>query len=199
MSGREDPIDDRPSPPEPPAMDDLRRLGESAFDAIVERVGRGVGRIQERMPLAHDLLEGDDAYLVVFDAPGATSQDVQVRFEDGSVTVRIDRFRGFHEGFEMRFPGRGLSLDGRADLPPDADVEADEATATLTDGGTLQVRIPKADDERTIDVTDEASRSADAGGPGGPEDAGRTEDAERTEDEGTGGGTVGSADAGNGA
>ena len=121
----------------------LREIGESIAENAFERVGRSLARVQERKPLAHDLLESDDAYLVVFDAPGVSEQDVQVQFREGAVQVRIDRFRDFHEGFEMRFPGRGLSLDGSASLPADAEIVPGEATATVTDAGTLRVRLPK--------------------------------------------------------
>ena len=69
--------------------------------------------------------------------------------------VRIDRFRDFYEGFEMRFPGRGLSLDGSATLPDDAAVDADDATATLADNGTLRVTIPKDEQGHTVTVEDE--------------------------------------------
>ena len=127
-------------------MDSLRDIGESVGSTVMERVGRAMGRAQERKPLPVDLLESEDAYLAVFDAPGAQSSDVQVRYNDGAVEVRIDRFRGFHEGFEMRYPGRGLSLDGRVELPADAHVDAEAATATLEDNGTLHVRVPKRED-----------------------------------------------------
>ena len=121
----------------------LREIGRSLGSSILQRVGRAASKVQEGKPLPVDVLESDDAYLAVFDAPGATGSDVQVRYTDGSVLVRIDRFRDFHEGFEMLFPGRGLSLDGKADLPADAVVNAEEATATLTEHGALRVRVPK--------------------------------------------------------
>jgi HSP20 family molecular chaperone IbpA len=121
----------------------LREIGRSLGGAILQRVGRAASKVQESKPLPVDVLESDDAYLAVFDAPGAAGSDVQVRYTDGAVLVRIDRFRDFHEGFEMLFPGRGLSLDGEADLPADAVVNAEEATATLTEHGTLRVRVPK--------------------------------------------------------
>jgi HSP20 family molecular chaperone IbpA len=121
----------------------LRDIGRSVGNAVFQRVGRAASKVQEARPLPADLLESDDAYLVVFDAPGATGSDVQVRFADGAVLVRLDRFREFHEGFGMVFPGRGMSLDGRVELPPDADVDANAASATLTESGTLEVRVPK--------------------------------------------------------
>jgi HSP20 family protein len=82
---------------------------------------------------------------------------VQVRFVDGEVQVRADRFRAFHEGFETRFPGRGLALSGRTQLPPDAVVDAESADATLTENGTLQVNIPKETDSTDVPLDDEAS------------------------------------------
>jgi HSP20 family molecular chaperone IbpA len=136
-------------------MSDLRALGESVANAVVERVGRGFGRVQERKPIPYDLLESDDSYLVVFDAAGVSKSDVQVRFVDTEVQIRIDRFRDFHDGFEMRFPGRGLSLDSTAKLPDDASVDAEAATATVTKHGTLQVYIPKTAEGKDVAVEDE--------------------------------------------
>jgi HSP20 family molecular chaperone IbpA len=150
----------------------IRELGESIGNTVVETVGRAVGRAQESRPLPVDLLESDDAYLAVFDAPGATASDVQVRFEDGEIQVRVDRFRDFHEGFEMRFPGRGLALDGHVELP-EASVDPGGATATLSDNGTLQVRVPKVDGETGEDTrvtVEEEVDEADAGDTSTQED-----------------------------
>jgi len=121
----------------------LKELGETIANNALERVGRGVARFQERTPLPYDLLESDEAFLVVFDAPGVRQKDLQVRFVDNEVRVTIDRFREFHEGFEMRFPGRGLSLDGAVPLPEGVAVDPEGATASVTSAGTLEVEIPK--------------------------------------------------------
>jgi HSP20 family molecular chaperone IbpA len=136
----------------------IRELGEAIGDTVVESVGRAVSRTQERRPLASDVLESDEAYLVVFDTPGARPEDVQVRYEDDTIEVRVDRFRDFHEGFEMRFPGRGRSLDGSVSLPADAAVDAEHATATLKKNGTLQIRLPKRGD---LTASDEPATSVD--------------------------------------
>lgn len=138
-------------------LGDIRRLGESAANAVLERVGRGMSKVQERKPLAHDLLESEEAYLFVFDAPGATSSDIDVRLLDGEVKVQVDRFREYYEGFEMRFPGRGLALDGRAQLPADAAVDAEDVSATLKENGSLHVRVPKSGEVQTVDIEEEAS------------------------------------------
>jgi HSP20 family molecular chaperone IbpA len=124
----------------------IREIGRSVGETVTENVGRAAGRLQEATPLSADVLESEDAYLVVFDAPGAAASDVQVRYEDGEVLVRVDRFREFREGYEMRYPGRGLALDGAVELPGEGAVDPDGATATLRDDGTLAVEVPKRDD-----------------------------------------------------
>lgn len=141
----------------------IRELGETIGDAVVESVGRAVGRSQEQRPLPADLLESDEAFLAVFDAPGAEPADVQVRFEANTVVTRVDRFRRFHDGFEMRFPGRGLSLDGSISLPQDAVVAPEDATATLKDNGTLHVRIPKVEPEVDEEMASKVSTMDEEG------------------------------------
>jgi HSP20 family molecular chaperone IbpA len=146
----------------------IRELGRSVGNAVLDGIGRASSRLQRQKPLPSDLLESEDAYLVVFDAPGVESSDVQVRYADDRVEVRIDRFREFHEGYEMRLPGRSLSLDGAVSLPADAVVEAREATATLKTNGTLEIRLPKGEagesgtDEPTPVETEPAETGEDA-------------------------------------
>jgi HSP20 family protein len=170
-------------------MSIFRDIGESLGNTVLENVGRAMGRAQERTPLPVDLLESDDAYLAVFDAPGAQASDVQVQFDSGLVEVRIDRFRGFHDGFEMRYPGRGLALDGHVELPPEARVDADAATATLRDNGTLEVRVPKAepvdsdtDEALEADEVTEVGDGTDAdeldAEPESPDDTGDSDDSD---------------------
>jgi HSP20 family molecular chaperone IbpA len=137
-------------------MSRLREIGEAVGQQVFEQIGRVSSRAQERRPLPVDLLESDDAYLAVFDASSAEREDVQVRLDENTLYIRIDRFRDFYEDFEMRLPGRGLALDGSVDLPEEARVDADDAKATLTSSGTIQVRVPKQNGGgATIDVEDE--------------------------------------------
>lgn len=121
----------------------IKDLGKSVGNALYRQVGRANGRVQNYRSLPVDILENDTAYRVVFDAPGAEPDDVKVRYLDGSVRVQIDRFRQFREGYEMRFPGRGMTLTGDAELPADAVVDPDAGTARLSETGILSVDIPK--------------------------------------------------------
>ena len=140
-------------------MSGFVEAGRSAARRVLERVGRGWSKMQERRSLSHDLLESDDAYLVVFDAPGVRGEDVDVTFLDRTVEVDLERFRDFYDGYEMLFPGRGVSLSGSADLPRDANVTPQGANATLTRNGTLQVEIPKEDDGRDVAVVEESDET----------------------------------------
>ena len=158
----------------------LGEIGASVQRALLERAGRVTARLQERRGLEPDLLESDDEYLVVFDAPGAVSTDVQVRYVEGSVRVRVDRFRDYYEGFEMRFPGRGLSLDGRVDLPDDAVVDPDAADATLTDHGTLEVVLPKREDAAVRDDDEPVGVEIDGADDGETDVAGDDADHDAT-------------------
>ena len=125
----------------------MRGVGESVGSAVLGTLGRVMARTQETRGLPVDVLESDDAFLAIFDAPGAHSSDVRVRFENNTIFVELDRFRTETEGYEMTYPGRGLALDGQAELPEDASVDPSGASATLKTDGTLQVRLPKADGE----------------------------------------------------
>ncbi|MFB6267025.1 MAG: Hsp20/alpha crystallin family protein [Halodesulfurarchaeum sp.] len=117
--------------------------GRSVGQEVLSRMGRASGRLQEESPLPADVLESEDEYLVIFDAPGATATDIQVQLSDGTLEVRIDRFRAFREDYEMVFPGRGLELDGRISLPDDAVADGEDARAVLEEDGTLSVFVPK--------------------------------------------------------
>ena len=116
---------------------------KSITHALYRQLGHANSYVQKTRPVAVDLLENDEAYLVVFDAPGTEQEDVQVRFVNGSVRIRIDRFREFHDGYVLRFPGRSMELDGDATLPADAVVDPETATARLSEVGTLKIEIPK--------------------------------------------------------
>lgn len=142
----------------------FREFTEQMENLVFEGVGRTTSYLQEHQQLPGDLLESDEAYLVVFDAPGVTSEDIDVRFTDNTVQLRIERVRETYgkesksetdqgksimedETYEMRLAGRGLSLSGSVSLPADAVVETEQASAHLTDAGTLHVTLPKSDSD----------------------------------------------------
>ncbi|MWV38900.1 Hsp20 family protein [Natrialba sp. INN-245] len=143
----------------------LEEFGSAVGNSLYRQIGRANGHVQNYRSLPVDVLEADSSYLVVFDAPDTEPDDVQVRYHDGNVRVRIDRFREFREGYRMRFPGRGMTLDGEAELPSDAVVEPDAGTATLSENGTIRIEIPKAAPRVESGETDE---SGSVDGPNAP-------------------------------
>ena len=116
--------------------------------AWVRQRGRRIGTVDV------DLLETADQFLIHADAPGVEEDDVQVRYVDGEVFLRIDRFRHPHDGFELVVDGRSMSLDGRVSLPEMTAVDPTLAEATLNGDGTLHITIPKG--EAVADSTAQA-------------------------------------------
>ena len=131
-----------------PDAETVADIGRSLPETVLQRLGRAASRVHEESPLPADVLESDDAYRIVLDAPGASPSDISLQVSDGTLEVRIDRFRPFNEGFEMVFPGRGLELDGSVPLPED--IRPAEATATVSDHGTLVVTVPKTENDAEV-------------------------------------------------
>ena len=119
------------------------------FAALGNRASHVAGRVQSKLhestELSVDVLDGEDTYRVVFDAPGASLDDVQVAYLDGAVRIEIERTRPTHDEFQLRFPGRPMTLVGESPLPDDASVDPEAATAILSDAGTITVEVPKVD------------------------------------------------------
>lgn len=101
-----------------------------------------------------DVLESDDAYLLVVDLPGASSGTTDVTFEGGRLGIEARREKDTPTEFQYVEENRPLFLEAELPLPPDATDEGAEASMTR---GVLDVRIPKrtAAPERTIPISDD--------------------------------------------
>jgi len=97
-----------------------------------------------------DLLESEDAYLLVVDLPGATAETVTVSAAGGRIHIEARRVKDVPDGFEYTAEERSLFLDGDLPVPGDADVE--NATATV-ERGVLELHLPKHADERDAGTT----------------------------------------------
>ncbi|MFC7096741.1 Hsp20/alpha crystallin family protein [Halobaculum marinum] len=104
-------------------------------------------------PVFADLLESDDAYLLVVDLPGASAETTDVRLERGRLQIEARREKAADPEFSYVEEDRPLFLDAEIPLPPDATHENGEAEM---DRGVLTVRLPKrvAAPEHTIPVSD---------------------------------------------
>lgn len=87
-----------------------------------------------------DLLESDDAYMLVVDLPGATGETTDVRVDSGRLIIEARRDKDVPDGFDYRREDRSLFLDAQLPLPPDA--VGEDASAEF-DRGVLELTLPK--------------------------------------------------------
>ncbi len=100
-----------------------------------------------------DVLEHDDAYLVVIDLPGATAETVDIAVGNGRIAIEARRNKDVSREFRFLSEERSLFLDVDLPLPPDA--MAQDADASL-ERGVLELEIPKysASKEAKIPVSE---------------------------------------------
>lgn len=98
-----------------------------------------------------DILESDEAYLLVLDLPGATADTVDVTVENGHLQIEARRQKDVSRDYRFLSEDRSLFLDVDIPLPPDA--AGHEAEGSV-DRGTLELHVPKqsAASETTIPV-----------------------------------------------
>lgn len=87
-----------------------------------------------------DLLESEDAYLLVLDLPGATMETTEVSVSNGTLSVDARREKDVSGEFRYLREERPLFLDADLPLPPDATGEGAEASM---ERGVLELRLPK--------------------------------------------------------
>lgn len=104
-----------------------------------------------------DVYERDDEYIVRFDAPGVAESDVQIRYVDGAVMARMERYRPTRDGYELVVAGRRTGFEAQAPLPPAATVDPEGAAATLRADGVLEIAVPKAPEPEPDDQAESVS------------------------------------------
>lgn len=87
-----------------------------------------------------DLLESDDAYLVVIDLPGVTAETAELTAEGSCIEIDARREKSTPDGFRYLEEHRALFLDLELPLPPGVDAEAADASI---ERGILEVYLPK--------------------------------------------------------
>ncbi|MBB6644928.1 Hsp20/alpha crystallin family protein [Halobellus ruber] len=87
-----------------------------------------------------DLLESDDAYLVVLDLPGVTADTAEFRIQRGRLVVEARRAKDVPAAFHYVSEERPLFVDAELPLPPDATGAGASAEAA---NGVFEIRIPK--------------------------------------------------------
>lgn len=105
-------------------------------------------------PVFADVLESDEAYLLVLDLPGVDGDDLEVSTGGGTVSISATREVDVPDGFEPTDRRRSSSLEFHLPLPPDA---ASEGAEGSIDRGVLELTLPKTGSRpRTTVPIDEA-------------------------------------------
>ena len=101
-----------------------------------------------------DLLESEDAYLLVLDVPGVAADSLELAVDEGRISIEAHREKEPDEDYQYLEENRSLFLD--VDLPLPADAVGAESEAVV-ERGVLELTLPKtsATGETTIDVVDE--------------------------------------------
>jgi len=122
------------------------------FNTVFDTPSNGSGNVLRRWMPAMDLVESGDHFVLRADLPGMGEDDVNIEFEDGTLTVSGERkaeHEDSNEGFhrvERSFGSFSRSLT----LPQGIDPEA--VTASF-DRGVLEIRIPKPEDRKPRRIT----------------------------------------------
>lgn len=125
-----------------------RTFGGFDFDDLWTRMGMNGW---ERDDSNASLERGDDGYVVLADIPGFGKEDIDIRFEDGYLTVTGSH--GTDEEAEGRRMARSRHVHERVRVP--GDVRVDDITASLKNG-VLEVHLPvegeTGDEGHRIDI-----------------------------------------------
>lgn len=91
-------------------------------------------------PVFADVLESEDAYLVVLDLPSVEAEDLDVSTGTGTITVAATRTVDVPDGFTPVDQHRSAEFKFHLPLPPDA---ASEGAEGQVDRGVLELTLPK--------------------------------------------------------
>lgn len=116
----------------------------------MSRLRDAVGDLPD--PVFADVYESEEAYLLVIDLPGASSETLDVRVEGTRLHIEARREKSLPMAFRYLQEDRSPFLDADLPLPMDATESGAEGTI---ERGTLTLRLPKreATSETRIPIT----------------------------------------------
>lgn len=111
-------------------------------------------------PVFADVYESEEAYLLVIDLPGVSSETLDVRVERTRLHIEARREKNPPMAFRYRREDRSPFLDVDLPLPLDATESGAEGTI---ERGTLTLRLPKreATSETQIPITNTEGTSSE--------------------------------------
>ncbi|WP_081655552.1 Hsp20/alpha crystallin family protein [Halopiger goleimassiliensis] len=103
-----------------------------------------------------DLLESEDAYLLVLDVPGVRADAIDLAVEGDTVRLEAKREKSLPGEFQYVEENRPVFLDVELPLPEDA---SGDGLSMDVDRGVLEIHVPKRD---AADATGGGDTGADA-------------------------------------
>lgn len=96
-----------------------------------------------------DLLESEEAYLLLVDLPGVTADAVDVSVDDSRLRIEARRDKSLSSDYRYLREERPLFLDASLPLPPDA---SGAGAAGTMERGVLELRLPKSGSEPETEI-----------------------------------------------
>ena len=142
----------------------IRLLRPEELKGIISSARARLSRNSTTGTVEGDVYEESDSYEIEVDAPGVADADIQLRYVDTAIHIRMDRFRAARDGYELVIGSRPMRFEGKIMLPMDAGVDPEQASATLRANGTLRISLPKNRPAET-DLADESDQTSSTEGP----------------------------------
>lgn len=106
---------------------------------VIGRISRTTNRFLQSTPQAREITEKPEKFVVVFDVPEVSKDEINVSYRGGRVSLWLSRDS---TALQHRV-SQTDALEGEASLPADANVDPDAATAILQENGSVIVELPK--------------------------------------------------------
>jgi HSP20 family protein len=117
------------------------------FNTVFDTPSNGSGNVLRRWMPAMDLVESGEHFVLRADLPGMSEDDVNIEFEDGTLTVSGER-KAEHEDKREGYVRVERSYGSfRRSLTLPEGVEPEAVSASF-DRGVLEVRIPKPEERK---------------------------------------------------
>ena len=116
------------------------------FSTVFDQPATGQATMRRWMP-AMDLVETGDHFVLRADLPGMSEEDVQIEFEDGTLTLSGERKSEHESKGEGYYRVERASGNFRRSLSLPEGVDPDAIEANF-DKGVLEVRIPKPEQRK---------------------------------------------------
>jgi HSP20 family protein len=142
------------------AQDELVRQSRMASHWASGQFGQqnGAGTSGQAWAPAIDITERKDAYVVTAELPGFGTDDVEITFQDGLLTIQGERHPGADAAGEKVHRAERRYGAFRRSITLPTHVQADKIEASAQDG-VLQVLVPKAREARAMHIQVRAGKT----------------------------------------